>query len=58
MGVWNQSLDHVQTRGTGENSVSRLELAHFELNLILFGLTDIGRIGNDEVEFSARQAGE
>ena len=47
----NQPFNYFQTSGTSEDCSPRLEFSHFELHLVFFGLTDVRRIGDDEVEF-------
>src|SRR5579863_8735491 len=58
MRLWNQARDHLDSRGPGEDGVARLELTHLELNLVLFRIADIGRIGNNAVEGISFKSGE
>jgi len=47
-----QAFDDFQSRGSGENSVARFELADFELHFICFRFANVGRIGHHEIETS------
>jgi hypothetical protein len=53
-----ETFDDFETEGARENSMARLELSNFELNLIGFGFTDVRRIGDDELERIIGQAGK
>ena len=58
MSLRDQARNHLESRGSGEHRIARLELADFELHLIFFGFADVGRIGDDEIEgvvFEARE---
>ena len=49
MRLRNEALDYCETGRTGKDSVTRLELADFQLNGILFRLANVRWIRNDEV---------
>jgi len=46
----NQAGDDLGAGGSGEDGVARLEFADFELDMVFFGLADVGRIRDDEIE--------
>jgi len=50
VGLRDEAGDDFEAGGSGEDGVTWFELADFELDLIFFGLADVGRIGDDEIE--------
>jgi hypothetical protein len=58
VGLGDEAGDDFGAGGSGENGVARFELADFELDLIFFRFTDIGRIGDDEIEGVGSESGE
>src|ERR1700746_786380 len=58
MRLLDQTRDDFRARRAGKNGMAGLELADLELNLIGFGFTDVGRVGNDEVESVGGEAAE
>src|SRR6266851_2913694 len=48
--LWNQPFDHFQPGRSREHSTTRFELSHLKLDCIFLRLTNVRRIGNDEVK--------
>ena len=58
MGLRDEARDHFQSGWSGEDGVTRLELANFDLHVIFFRLADIGRVGDDKVETAVLETRE
>jgi len=56
MSLGNQAGYDFHSTGPGENRVTRLKLAHFQLHLIFFGFPDIGWVGDHEVQIEEVQS--
>src|SRR5262249_25040664 len=58
MGLGDQALVNLESRGPAEDRYPGLELAHLALGLLRFGLAHVRRIGNNKIKLLAGKGRE